>query len=543
MADQDLSSGGGTSAVRVRNAGGATPERATERQPNQSDAVAQAKAPLNASAQQPDVSYVNGKQSTAGKYANRQQGQGRKRGGSNNTYRTNGASPSMGRRSSRGAGIKRNNLLRDLVEVDDSLPLIKHDELRRMDIQELSKYARDKDIILERHRLRKSELLQTVLQHLAGAGHPIEVEGILEGQKDGSGMLRDMTRSFLPGPDDVVVPSNLTNANGWSTGDLIRGQAQLARMGNGALVLVSGEEINSGEARGDTQRTEFENLTPVFPDQHLSLEIASGSNHDVAGRIIDLVAPIGKGQRGLIVSPPKAGKTVLLQGLAQSIRQNNPECELIILLIDERPEEVTDMQRSVNATIVASNFDEPASRHVQTANLVLGYARGLVEANKDVVVLLDSITRLARAYNTVQPASGRILTGGLDSNSMDRPKRFFGAARNIEGGGSLTILATALIETGSKMDDIIYEEFKGTGNMEVHLERRISEKRVFPAINVRRSGTRREELLLEDERLQKMWLLRRVLQKMDDVEATELVLERIKASKNNAEFFESMQGN
>ena len=364
--------------------------------------------------------------------------------------------------------------------------------------------------------------------------------GILETLPDGFGFLRSPWGSYLAGPDDVYVsPSQIRKFN-LRTGDFVIGNIRPPREQERYFALVQVESINDNEPSKTQEKIAFENLTPLFPDNRFRLETGSGSSEDISPRIIDLVAPIGKGQRGLIVSPPKAGKTLLLQNLAQSITKNNPETHVIVLLIDERPEEVTDMQRTVDAEVVASTFDESPQRHVQVADLVIEKAKRLVEHKKDVVILLDSITRLGRAYNTVQPASGKILSGGVDSNALERPKRFYGAARNIEEGGSLTIIATALVETGSKMDDVIYEEFKGTGNMEVHLERKIAERRVFPAIKILRSGTRREDLLVDKDELNRVHMLRKVLSEQEEVAATEFLISKLKNTKTNEEFFASM---
>jgi|TARA_X000000950_G_scaffold288981_1_gene408877 transcription termination factor Rho len=389
-------------------------------------------------------------------------------------------------------------------------------------------------------RQKKADIIFNILKSVSIEDKDLSGGGILETLPDGFGFLRSPWGSFQAGPDDVYVsPSQIRKFN-LRTGDFVVGSIRPPREQERYFALVQVETINDAEPRKSQEKIAFENLTPLFPDARLKLETGSGSSEDISSRIIDLVAPIGKGQRGLIVSPPKAGKTLLLQNIAQSIIKNSPETHVIVLLIDERPEEVTDMQRSVNAEVIASTFDESPQRHVQVADLVIEKAKRLVEHKKDVVILLDSITRLGRAYNTVQPASGKILTGGVDSNALERPKRFYGAARNIEEGGSLTILATALVETGSKMDEVIYEEFKGTGNMEVHLERKIAERRVFPAINILRSGTRREDLLTDKDELTRMHLLRKVLSEMEDVAATEFLISKLKNSKTNEEFFASM---
>ena len=389
-------------------------------------------------------------------------------------------------------------------------------------------------------RQKKQDVIFNILKTHSNGGEDIEGEGVLEILNDGFGFLRSPSSSYLAGPDDIYVsPSQIRKFN-LRTGDFVVGNIRPPREQERYFALVQVETINDNEPKKSQEKIAFENLTPLFPDSRLKLETGSGSSEDISPRIIDLVAPIGKGQRGLIVSPPKAGKTLLLQNLAQSIIKNSPDVHVIVLLIDERPEEVTDMQRSVDAEVVASTFDESPQRHVQVADLVIEKAKRLVEHKKDVVILLDSITRLGRAYNTVQPASGKILTGGVDSNALERPKRFYGAARNVEEGGSLTILATALVETGSKMDEVIYEEFKGTGNMEVHLERKIAERRIFPAINILRSGTRREDLLTEETELQRMVALRKVVSDMEEVAATEFLISKLKNTKTNEEFFSSM---
>ena len=389
-------------------------------------------------------------------------------------------------------------------------------------------------------RLKKADIIFHILKSISSDKKELLGGGILETLPDGFGFLRSPWGSFQAGPDDVYVsPSQIRKFN-LRTGDFVVGNIRPPREQERYFALVQVESINDNEPSKTQEKIAFENLTPLFPDSRLKLETGSGSSEDLSPRIIDLVAPIGRGQRGLIVSPPKAGKTLLLQNMAQSIIKNNPEVHVIVLLIDERPEEVTDMQRSVNAEVIASTFDESPQRHVQVADLVIEKAKRLVEHKKDVVILLDSITRLGRAYNAVQPASGKILSGGVDSQALERPKRFYGAARNIEEGGSLTIIATALVDTGSKMDEVIYEEFKGTGNMEVHLERKIAERRVFPAINILRSGTRREDLLTDKDELTRMHLLRKVLSEMEEVAATEFLISKLKISKSNEEFFASM---
>ena len=390
-------------------------------------------------------------------------------------------------------------------------------------------------------RSRKQDVIFEILKAHAKKGEDIYGDGVLEILQDGFGFLRSADSSFLAGPDDIYVsPSQIRRFN-LRTGDNISGKIRPPKDGERYFALLKVNEINFEPPENAKNKILYENLTPLFAHERLTLERGNGSTEDLTPRIIDLVAPIGKGQRGLVVSPPKAGKTMLLQSIAQSITHNYPECFLIVLLIDERPEEVTEMERMVQGEVISSTFDEPASRHVQVADMVIERAKRLVEHKKDVVILLDSITRLARAYNTVVPASGKVLTGGVDANALQRPKRFFGAARNIEEGGSLTIIATALVETGSRMDDVIFEEFKGTGNMEIHLSREISEKRIYPAININRSGTRREELLTSPDELQKMWILRKLLHPMEELAAMEFLLERLKATKNNAEFFDAMK--
>ncbi len=390
-------------------------------------------------------------------------------------------------------------------------------------------------------RSRKQDVIFEILKAHAKKGEDIYGDGVLEILQDGFGFLRSAGSSYLAGPDDIYVsPSQIRRFN-LRTGDNIAGKIRPPKDGERYFALLKISEINFESPDKAKGKILFENLTPLFAHDRLTLEIGNGSTEDLTPRIIDLASPIGKGQRGLIVSPPKAGKTMILQSIAQSITHNQPEVHLIVLLIDERPEEVTEMERSVRGEVISSTFDEPASRHVQVAEMVIERAKRLVEHKKDVVILLDSITRLARAYNTVVPASGKVLTGGVDANALQRPKRFFGAARNIEEGGSLTIIATALVDTGSRMDDVIYEEFKGTGNMELHLDRTIAEKRIYPAININRSGTRREELLTGESELQKMWILRKLLHPMEELAAMEFLLERLKATKNNADFFDAMK--
>jgi transcription termination factor Rho len=390
-------------------------------------------------------------------------------------------------------------------------------------------------------RSRKEAVIFSLLKAHAKNGEDIYGDGVLEILQDGFGFLRSADSSYLAGPDDIYVsPSQIRRFN-LHTGDTVSGKIRPPKEGERYFALLKVDQINYEQPENAKNKVLFENLTPLHANERMTLEMGNGSTEDVTARIIDLAAPIGKGQRGLIVAPPKTGKTMMLQNIAQSITSKHPECYLIVLLIDERPEEVTEMARSVRGEVVSSTFDEPASRHVQVAEMVIEKAKRLVEHKHDVVILLDSITRLARAYNTVIPSSGKVLTGGVDANALHRPKRFFGAARNIEEGGSLTIIATALVETGSRMDDVIYEEFKGTGNMEIHLERRIAEKRIYPSININRSGTRREELLTNAEELQKMWILRKLVHEMDEVAAMEFLQDRIKQTKTNVEFFDLMK--
>jgi transcription termination factor Rho len=414
-------------------------------------------------------------------------------------------------------------------------------DLKRKPVGDLIDMARDMGLE-NTARSRKQEVIAAIVRKLAKDGEDIFGEGTLEILQDGFGFLRSPDMSYLAGPDDIYVsPSQIRRFN-LRTGDTISGKIRPPKDGERYFALLKVDEINFSEPNSKKNKILFENLTPLFPNRRMKLERGNGSTEDLSARVVDLIAPIGKGQRALIVSPPKAGKTLMLQNIAQSIVANNPDVVLIVLLIDERPEEVTDMQRSVRGEVVASTFDEPPSRHVQVAEMVIEKAKRLVEHQRDVVILLDSITRLARAYNTIVPSSGKVLTGGVDANALERPKRFFGAARNIEEGGSLTIVATALIDTGSKMDEVIYEEFKGTGNMELHLERKIAEKRVYPAINIRRSATRREELLMTEEELQRVWILRKLLHDMDDVAAIEFLIDKLKTTKTNDEFFSSMRG-
>ncbi|CEL12286.1 Transcription termination factor Rho [Candidatus Portiera aleyrodidarum] len=413
-------------------------------------------------------------------------------------------------------------------------------ELKKKNVHELLELAISMNIE-NLIRYRKQDIIFAILKKHAKGGEDIYGEGVLEILQEGFGFLRSSDSSYQSGPDDIYVsPSQIRRFN-LRKGDSISGKIRPPKDAERYFALLKVNKINFDRIETVKKKILFENLTPLFPNYRLLMEIGNGSTEDLTSRILDLVAPIGKGQRGLIVSPPKAGKTMMMQNIANAIVRNSPECYLIVLLIDERPEEVTEMSRTVRGEVIASTFDEPPTRHVQLAEMVIEKAKRLVEHKKDVVIMLDSLTRLARAYNTVVPSSGKVLTGGVDSNALEKPKRFFGVARNIEEGGSLTILASALIDTGSKMDDIIFEEFKGTGNMEAHLDRKLAEKRVFPAINIRRSGTRREDLLCSEEEIQRMWILRKLLHTMEDVAATELLIDRLKNTKNNIEFFESMK--
>ena len=417
---------------------------------------------------------------------------------------------------------------------------IKLSELKAKTPAELLQFAESNDVE-NASTMRKQELMFAILKELAFREVDITGEGVVEVLPDGFGFLRSPDANYLPGPDDIYVSPSQIRRFSLRTGDTVEGQIRSPKEGERYFALLKVNTINFEDPEAVRHKINFDNLTPLYPDTRLRLELPDPTIKEKSARVMDLVAPLGKGQRALIVAPPRTGKTVLLQNIAQSIAVNHPECYLIVLLIDERPEEVTDMQRSVKGEVISSTFDEPASRHVQVAEMVIEKAKRLVEHKRDVVILLDSITRLGRAYNTVVPSSGKVLTGGVDANALQRPKRFFGAARNIEDGGSLTIIATALIDTGSRMDDVIYEEFKGTGNMEVHLDRRAAEKRVYPALNVNRSGTRKEELLIKPEILQRVWVLRKMMYSMDELEATEFLIDKLKATKNNAEFFDSMK--
>ncbi|MCA6063881.1 transcription termination factor Rho [Thalassolituus marinus] len=414
-------------------------------------------------------------------------------------------------------------------------------DLKLKSVPELLEIA--KEMKLENvSRTRKQDIIFAILKNHAKGGEDIYGDGVLEILQDGFGFLRSANSSYLAGPDDIYVsPSQIRRFN-LRKGDEVSGKIRPPKDGERYFALLKVNAINGDKPENTKNKVLFENLTPLFPQERLVLEVGTGSTEDLSSRVLDLIAPIGKGQRGLIVAPPKAGKTMLLQTIAQAITRNNPEADLIVLLIDERPEEVTEMKRSVRGEVVASTFDEPPARHVQVAEMVIEKAKRLVEHKRDVVILLDSITRLARAYNTVVPSSGKVLTGGVDANALEKPKRFFGAARNVEEGGSLTIIATALVDTGSKMDEVIFEEFKGTGNQELHLDRKIAEKRIYPAINIRRSGTRREDMMFDETSLQRLWILRRLLTEMEDVPSIEFLLDKLRQTKTNDEFFDSMRG-
>ena len=413
-------------------------------------------------------------------------------------------------------------------------------ELKIMPVEELIKLG-EACGVENASRAKRQDVIFGILKSKAKSDEDIEGEGVLEILQDGFGFLRSPDSSYLAGPDDIYVSPSQIRRFGLRTGDTIQGKIRSPKEGERYFAILKIEQVNFEEPDKTKNKIAFENLTPLFPDQRMFFELGSGSTEDLSARVIDLTAPTGKGQRSLIVSPPKAGKTLLLQSIAHSIERNNPECKIMVLLVDERPEEVTEMKRSVKGEVIASTFDEAPTRHVQVAEMVINKARRLVEHKHDVVILLDSITRLARAYNSTQAASGKILTGGVDANALQKPKRFFGAARNIEDGGSLSIIATALIDTGSRMDEVIFEEFKGTGNSEINLDRKIAEKRVFPAINIRKTGTRREDLLTEELELRNITVLRKLLNEMDDTAAMEWILDKLKDYKTNAEFFESMK--
>src|SRR5438132_10722755 len=413
-------------------------------------------------------------------------------------------------------------------------------ELKALHVSEVLKQAEELEIE-NTGRMRKQELMFAIIKKRARAGEQVFADGVLEILPDGFGFLRSPDTSYTASTDDIYLSPSQVRRFNLHTGDMVEGEVRVPKDGERYFALVKVDKINDLSPEESKHKIMFENLTPLFPKEQFRLERDIKSDENITSRIVDLIAPIGKGQRALLVSAPKSGKTVMMQNLAHAITANYPEVYLIVLLVDERPEEVTEMQRTVRGEVISSTFDEPAARHVQVAEMVIERAKRLVELKKDVVILLDSITRLARAYNNVLPSSGKVLTGGVEANALQRPKPFFGAARNIEEGGSLTIIGTALVDTGSRMDEVIYEEFKGTGNMEIHLDRRMAEKRIYPAINVNRSGTRKEELLLKQDVLQKVWVLRKLLYPMDELEATEFLVDKVKQTKNNAEFFDSMR--
>ena len=426
------------------------------------------------------------------------------------------------------------------MTVQDGLQVMKLQDLKNKKPADLVTFAEELEIE-NASSMRKQDMLFAILKELAERDVEITGQGVVEILQDGFGFLRSPESNYLPGPDDIYVSPSQIRRFGLRTGDTAEGPIRAPKEGERYFALLKVTTINFEDPEQIKHKVHFDNLTPLYPTKALKMELDDPTIKDKTGRVIDIVAPQGMGQRALITAPPRTGKTVILQNIAKAIAANHPDAFLIVLLIDERPEEVTDMQRTVVGEVISSTFDEPATRHVQVAEMVIEKAKRLVEHKKDVIILLDSITRLARAYNTVVPASGKVLTGGVDANALQRPKRFFGAARNIEEGGSLTIIATALIDTGSRMDDVIYEEFKGTGNMEIHLDRRMYEKRIFPAINVNRSGTRREELLIDKDILQKVWVLRKLLYPMDDLEAAEFLVDKVKATKTNSDFFDSMR--
>ncbi len=454
-----------------------------------------------------------------------------------------GGRPGKGNRvdnKARGKGRRRQAPTQQYVTPDPNAPIMNLTELKSKSAAEILEIAQSMNLD-NTSRARKQDVIFSILKAYARRGEQIYGDGVLEILQDGFGFLRSPGSSYLAGPDDVYVSPSQIRRFALRTGDTIAGFVRPPKDNERYFALLKVDEINYEVPEVSRHKVPFENLTPLFAQDHIRMELGNGSTEDISARVIDIVAPFGKGQRGLIVSPPKAGKTMILQNIAQSIAENHPEIYLIVMLVDERPEEVTEMERSVRGEVISSTFDEPATRHVQVAEMVIEKAKRLVEHKRDVVILCDSLTRLARAYNTVAPSSGKVLTGGVDANALQRPKRFFGAARNIEEGGSLTIVATALVDTGSKMDEVIYEEFKGTGNLELQLERRIAEKRIFPAININRSGTRREELLMDPEELQKVWVLRKLLHSMDDLAAMELLIDRMKQTKTNSQFFDAMK--
>ncbi|MDT3453629.1 transcription termination factor Rho [Stenotrophomonas pavanii] len=522
-------------------------------------APAAAPAPSAPAAEAPASS--GGGEGSEGRESGQPRQQNHQGGGQNqgqNPYNQNGQQGQQGQGQGNRRDRDRNNRFRDdglpndggeqqpfvprpHANVPEGFPVYSLSDLKRMPAQKLLEIAEQLQISEGVARARKQDVIFALLKVLTRHGDGVAADGVLEILPDGFGFLRAAEASYLAGPDDTYIsPSQIRRFN-LRTGDHISGRIRFPKDGERYFALNIVDTINGEPIEASKNKVLFENLTALFPRRRFTLERGNGSSEDITGRILDLMAPQGKGQRSLIVSQPKAGKTMMMQQVATAITTNHPDVHLIVLLIDERPEEVTEMQRTVRGEVISSTFDEPAARHVQVAEMVIERAKRLVEHKKDVVILLDSITRLARAYNNVVPSSGKVLTGGVDANALHRPKRFFGAARNVEEGGSLTIIATALVDTGSKMDEVIYEEFKGTGNSEVHLSRRIAEKRVFPAIDINRSGTRREDLLIEPELLQKIWILRKLLHPMDEMAAMEFLLDKMKNTKSNDEFFGSMK--
>ncbi|WP_282272979.1 transcription termination factor Rho [Stenotrophomonas sp. PS02298] len=507
---------------------------------NEGQAPAASSGDNNTSQGGQDNSEGNNNQQRYGQQNQQGQGQGNRR----DRFRNRRDRDRNRQRDDNGMGNDGGNdnfVPRQMPSVPEGFPVYSLSDLKRMPAQKLLEIAEQLQISEGVARARKQDVIFALLKVLTRHGDGVAADGVLEILPDGFGFLRAAEASYLAGPDDTYIsPSQIRRFN-LRTGDHLSGRIRFPKDGERYFALSIVDTINGEPIEASKNKVLFENLTPLFPRKRFTLERGNGSSEDITGRILDLMAPQGKGQRALIVSPPKAGKTMMMQQIATAITTNHPEVHMIVLLVDERPEEVTEMQRTVRGEVVSSTFDEPAARHVQVAEMVIERAKRLVEHKKDVVILLDSITRLARAYNNVVPSSGKVLTGGVDANALHRPKRFFGAARNVEEGGSLTIIATALVETGSKMDEVIYEEFKGTGNSEVHLNRRITEKRVYPAIDINRSGTRREDLLIEPELLQKIWILRKLLHPMDEIAAMEFLLDKMKNTKSNDEFFGSMK--
>ncbi|WP_313495056.1 transcription termination factor Rho [Stenotrophomonas sp.] len=511
---------------------------------NEGQAPAASAGDNNTSQGGQDNGEGNNNQQRYGQQNQQGQGQGQGQGNRRDRFRNRRDRDRNRQRDDNGMGNEGGNdnfVPRQMPSVPEGFPVYSLSDLKKMPAQKLLEIAEQLQISEGVARARKQDVIFALLKVLTRHGDGVAADGVLEILPDGFGFLRAAEASYLAGPDDTYIsPSQIRRFN-LRTGDHLSGRIRFPKDGERYFALSIVDTINGEPIEASKNKVLFENLTPLFPRKRFTLERGNGSSEDITGRILDLMAPQGKGQRALIVSPPKAGKTMMMQQIATAITTNHPEVHMIVLLVDERPEEVTEMQRTVRGEVVSSTFDEPAARHVQVAEMVIERAKRLVEHKKDVVILLDSITRLARAYNNVVPSSGKVLTGGVDANALHRPKRFFGAARNVEEGGSLTIIATALVETGSKMDEVIYEEFKGTGNSEVHLNRRITEKRVYPAIDINRSGTRREDLLIEPELLQKIWILRKLLHPMDEIAAMEFLLDKMKNTKSNDEFFGSMK--